>query len=166
MTKLDRALQRRILVHLEGLYPNSEGRPGWVFGDVDSDILRANVRYLQEHGLLATNAIITNTEGWQHGNLALTARGADFLADDGGLSALLGVLTVRLHQDTVRELLVAKVETSDAPTSVKAQVVAQIKALPGTALEALTTDALRAGIDHLPAAVQWLQTQLATLGSQ
>ena len=48
------------------------------------------------------------------GGARITAKGIDFLEDDGGLSAILGVVTVKLHADTLREMLAKKIDASSA----------------------------------------------------
>ena len=159
-TKLDRDLQRRILVHLNGIYPNSQGRLDRAFHDVAADALTANLRYLHQHRLIEASWIETNTGGLQVGTAALTAMGADFLADDGGLSAILNVVTVKLHGDTIKELLVEHVEKSTADPSVKAKLVDRIKSLPAAALETATLEAVKSGLRQVPDLVGWLSKLL------
>lgn len=90
----------------------------------------------------------------------ITATGLDFIADDGGLSAILGVVTVKLHEDTIKELMIAKIEQSQADPSVKGNLIARLKSLPADAMKELSMAAVRHGIENLPNAVQWLQTLL------
>tara|TARA_B100001250_G_scaffold196414_1_gene168724 strand:- start:315 stop:608 length:294 start_codon:yes stop_codon:yes gene_type:complete len=90
--------------------------------------------------------------------VGITAKGIDFIEEDGGLSAILGVVTVRLHADTVRDLLLAQIEEADAESSVKEQLKATVNNLPAKGLEALVTRLASEGITRLPNAVQWLQT--------
>ncbi|UVK45701.1 hypothetical protein BPNPMPFG_001261 [Mesorhizobium sp. AR07] len=92
---------------------------------------------------------------------SITAKGLDFIADDGGLGAILGVVTVRLHGDTLRELLISRVESSDEDDTVKQKVVAKLKDIPGEALGALVTKALDASLASLPAVATWMLALLA-----
>ncbi|ESX95877.1 hypothetical protein X755_20985 [Mesorhizobium sp. LNJC405B00] len=92
----------------------------------------------------------------------MTAAGMDFLADDGGLSAILGVVTIRLHEDTIKALLIDRIEKSDAPASVRTKLVDQIKALPAEATKALTLDAIKAGLANMPEFLTWLHGALTT----
>ena len=46
--------------------------------------------------------------------------GIDFLTDDGGLSAILGVVTVKLHSDTIQALIAAKIDQAEISDSEKA----------------------------------------------
>lgn len=166
MTALNRELQLRVLRHLMELYPNQEFRMDRAFKDVDRADLTANVRYLYEHGLVFAGWTETNTGGVQHGGAYLTAKGADFLADDGGLSAILGVVTVKLHSDSIKALLTAHIEKSDADPSVKASLIAKIKSLPAAALEAVILEGLAAGMTYLPDTAGWLQKLLFRQGGQ
>lgn len=122
-----------------------------------------NIAYLHEHGLLSTEIRFTsdgtNRPIWAHA--ALTAAGVDFLEDDGGLSAILGVVNVRLHADTVRELLAARIAEDPSLTEeTKSALREAIKKQPETALSEITTRLVQAGLAHLPDAIQILQTWL------
>lgn len=84
----------------------------------------------------------------------------DFLADDGGLSAILGVLTVKLHDETIRHLIEARINSSDLPAEQKAGLLATLKDLPGEALKHLTEKLLDAGLDNWPVALLAIQMYL------
>ncbi|MGM3389170.1 hypothetical protein KXR94_16115 [Stutzerimonas stutzeri] len=89
--------------------------------------LMANAAYLIEHGLVGGDLRMTSTGrgDFLPTKLALTANGLDFLEDDGGLTAVLGTLTVRLHADSVRDLLAKQIEASELEDSVKSQLIAE-----------------------------------------
>jgi hypothetical protein len=59
----------------------------------------------------------------------ITARGLDFLEDDGGLGAILNVVTIRLEADTLRQLLETKINASDMPEADKQTLLAKLKIL-------------------------------------
>ena len=56
-----------------------------------------------------------------------TGNGMDFLADDGGLSAVLDAVTVKLHENTLKKLIANRISESDLPASEKSQLLDQIK---------------------------------------
>lgn len=85
----------------------------------------------------------------------ITAKGLDFISDDGGLSSILGIVTVKLHQDTITALMVDKIEKSNAEPSIKKQLVEKIKALPAEALQRVSLKALEAGLERVDVS-QWL----------
>jgi hypothetical protein len=152
---IDRSLQLQLLREMREEYP------GWVPYDPtpdDKQTMAANLSYLAEHGLCESGVQI-GVDGHIHfGNSTITAAGLDFLAEDGGLSAILGVVTVKLHADTVRDLITAKIEAAGIPEAEKSVFKKRLAALSETALKVATTDLVRTGLDHLPDAAHWLRT--------
>lgn len=60
----------------------------------------------------------------------ITSQGIDFLAHDGGLSSILGVVTIKLHNDTLQALLTDRIdqaEISDAEKSSLKNALSTIK---------------------------------------
>jgi hypothetical protein len=158
--KVDRELHKDLLKRAAEIYPmrcmyqsnlHSEGD---FFG---------NLLYLEEHGLVEAGVKQSLDNHFGFYGFKATAKGLDFLADDGGLSAILGVVTVKLHDDTVRSLLVERIEASDAEPTVKNELVKQVRAIPAEALKTLTTRALEAGLRSLPNAIPLLHTWLSQL---
>lgn len=88
----------------------------------------------------------------------ITAKGIDFLADDGGLSAILGVVTIKFHDDAIRQLVEAKILQSDAPEAEKQGLIQALRQAPADSIKHLTTRLLDAGLENLPRAVQIVQT--------
>lgn len=156
--KIDRGGQLRLLRLLAGAYPakmsSHELRQIWG----SEDELVPNAHYLQEHGLV--DAVFSSAlSGPIHmAGARITARGLDFLADDGGLTAILGVVTVRLEAETVRQLMAGKIEQSDLPTHEKSRLLATLQSLPGEALKELTKRLVGAGIEHAPNVLKLLDT--------
>lgn len=148
---LDRAFQLQTLRELAAFYPEGS-RPI----PREDRIATVNIFYLMEHGLIEAKVERTNA-GRSLFDAKITAKGLDFLADDGGLSAILGIITVRLHDDTIRALLVSKVEASDADATTKGQLIAAIRALPAEALTKLAEKAMDSGLDQLPQAIELLR---------
>ena len=86
-------------------------------------------------------------------------------ADDGGFSAILNVVTVQLHENTIRDLLIAKTESASIPRAKRSALIQAIRNLPGKAFGKLTDKMLDGGADDLVnEAHQFgtLLTQLAT----
>jgi hypothetical protein len=86
---------------------------------------------------------------WSIGAPKITAAGLDFLEDDGGLSAILGTVTVKLHADTIRALLDAKVDEADLPVEEKGLIKSALKAMPAMAFQELTKQLVQMGLQHL-----------------
>jgi len=151
---LSRERQKELLLQMEKVYP------AHTYFSVDSaeegQGLASTLKYLEEHGLCVADVQIGADRSIQVGASSITARGLDFLADDGGLSAILGVVTVKLHADTIRDLIAAKIEATEMPAEEKSALKRHLAALSETALKAATTDLVRTGLDHLPDAAHWL----------
>lgn len=114
--KLDRQLQYEILNILSEAYPSATTQVmNRVIELADEDKIIANLVYLESHGLLTSG--LSNYSGGDpiinSALLAITHRGMDFLVDDGGLSAILGTVTVKLHADTVKDLLAIEINHAD-----------------------------------------------------
>lgn len=153
---LDRDFQRQLLEDLRDLYPRAADLRR-SYGDQDDGRLLVNLSYLSEHGLIDLKAT-----KFLDGNIGLhfatiTAKGMDFIAGDGGLSAILGVVTVKLHDDTIRQLLINRVEKADGDPSVKELVVKKIKELPAEALGTITTKGLDGALSQVPNALEFLK---------
>jgi hypothetical protein len=162
MELINRQRQREMLEALGSAYPEA------IFGD-GLDVLgpynevSANLAYLAEHGLVRTE-VQTLLSGRQLLAASITAAGIDFLADDGGLTAVLGVVTVKFHEDAIKALLLHRIEEAPGDPTVKSALSSQITALPAEGLKHLTTKALDAGLQQMPNALQWLQTALSSSG--
>ena len=77
----------------------------------------------------------------------LTAKGIDFILDDGGLSAILNIQTVKLHQDTIKDLLMVAVQSASISKDKKESFADQIKKLPLESLKDLLSKLAGKGID-------------------
>ena len=154
---MDRNLQKTLLEQMREVYPG----PFSDFGSEDrspSDIERAALVYLEEHGLCSSGISLFEHGNWGWaGEARITAAGLDFLEQDGGLTAILGVVTVRLHAETVRDMMIAKVEGSDLPAEKKTALRAAVGKMSSTAMTAATGDLVKMGLDHGPDAVHWLE---------
>ncbi|WP_282361245.1 hypothetical protein [Pseudomonas sp. PS01300] len=159
---LDRALQYEILTALAAKYPGQIGNP-YEIGD-DPDATTKNIYYLAEHGLIRAKFSKELSALIQKPYLAsITSAGLDFLADDGGLSAILGVVTVKLHEDTLRQLIAAKIEASALPEAEKRPLLQVVRELPGEAIKHLSTKLLDLGLENLPGATALIYTALQSV---
>jgi hypothetical protein len=149
-----RQKQTELLLRLKELYP-AHGYFDCETAEEQREVA-ANLVYLEQHGLCESGVQVGADGTIQLGAASITAAGLDFLADDGGLSAILGVVTVKLHADTIRDLIAAKIEAAEIPAQEKSTLKKRLAALPEAALTPATTDLVRTGLDHLPDAARWL----------
>lgn len=154
---LDRAMQRALLLAMRKVYP-APIREAPVGIKQDSREFDANLLYLEDHGLCDAGLHGSMSGEYSWGGATITARGLDFLEGDGGLSAILGVITVRLHAETIRDLIAAKIDSAPVPEAEKSVLRRHLAALSETALRAGTTDLVKTGLNHLPDAMHWLRT--------
>ncbi len=164
---LDRALQRRILEALSEKYPDglfdippateSAGDPI----PTDRAVL-VNTQYLAEIGLLVSGYQRPGTTGDNSfrpmEETVITAKGLDFLADDGGLGAILGVVTVRFEPGALQALLTTRIDASDLPASEKSRIKAALQSLSREAWTQTAKRLVSEGLDRWPQALEWLQT--------
>lgn len=153
---ISRSLQGEILHRLADVYPDDLDVQDWQEAEPD---LRANLYYLLEHDLISgidSGALDGNTIVFAK----ITATGLDFLADDGGLTAILGVFTVKLHDETIRDLIAARIQGSDLPPEEKTGLLAQLRALGGESIKHLTLKLLDKGAESLPAILDAIRTSL------
>jgi hypothetical protein len=93
----------------------------------------------------------------------ITAQGLDFLQDDGGLSAILGTVTVRFEADTLKALLTAKIEGSDLPEADKSNLRELLKEAKSEALKEVSKRLVDWAIDNAPNALPFIQRTLKAL---
>lgn len=150
--KICRDRQKQILDALAQSYPDSARE----FIDKD-DPLRdyANLFYLQEHGLVQASIKRALSGAHLFSGASITAKGLDFLADDGGLSAILGTVTVRVHADSIKALLASRIEQSDLPAEQKSWLRTQVDTLSDESLRTVTKSLIEQGIDRVPDLYQW-----------
>lgn len=161
--KLDRELQLEILRRLEAIYPMQADNMHLLFHE--PGLASANIHYLSEHGLVDAKFSSCIGSGIPEPFLTkINHRGMDFLADDGGLGSILGVVTIKLHEETIKGLIEAKIAASDLAEEEKTSIRSVIRGLPAEATKRLTEKLLDLGMESLPAAGPLLRTFLQSLG--
>ena len=153
--RIDRALQRSLLETLRAAYPQRTD----VLSDpiADQDQVVANLIYLEEHGLCEAGIHWNLSGNFSYSRQKITARGIDFLEQDGGLSAILGTVTVRFQAETLRDMIAARIDAADIPEEQKPLLKRHLASLSETGLKVATTDLVQSGLHHLPDAIGWLQ---------
>lgn len=159
--KLDRVVQKMILDTLASRYPDWT-QLNALLSHLDFNLEQqnklANVYYLEGHGLVEAKG---NPKGTVGQGLRITAKGLDFLEDDGGIGAILGVVTIKLHDDTIKSLIEAKILQSDLPQPEKKRWTDQLRSLPAEATKHLVLKLVDKGLDSGPAALAAIGAILA-----
>ena len=121
----------------------------------------ANLWYLWEHGLIDAKQTASISKPTEIYNLKITASGLDFIEDDGGMSAILRTVTVKIDPGDLQALLAARVESSDLSDKEKKRLTQTIRSLGTRTLENLAFRYVKEAVTHLPDAVQLLQTYVS-----
>jgi hypothetical protein len=159
MKLMNRELQLQVLQKLAAAYPE-ELDTGELGVEMDDPTWNFTAMYLHEHGLIKARWSDMLSRGRQIHLAGITAKGLDFLQDDGGLSAILGVVTVRFEAETLQALLAAKVQASALPPEKKSKVLAGLKQLGAEALKEVSKRLLDAALDQAPDVLQQLPQML------
>jgi hypothetical protein len=158
---LDREIQLKILQALAAQYPEASFDVLRDIG-VDKAVGIANLFYLNEHKLLtASFAKFGQDPMGLGGQQRITAAGMDFLADDGGVSAILGTVTIKFHEESLKQLIEVHLNESPLPTEEKHRLLQSVRELPGESIKHLTTRLLDLGMENLPRAVELIRTALS-----
>jgi len=161
--KLDRAYQLELLNELAQCYPrhghDMAERIQKAKEDEQEKYL-SNIAYLGEHGLVESEIDFYVDGSPVFKPPRITMNGMDFIADDGGLSAILGVATIRLHGDTIKDLMYAWIDASQANLADKHQMKSALQSLPAEATKHLVMRLLDKTLEAAPSAILWLQTYL------
>lgn len=110
--KFDRELQHEILCELQRIHPFSAGHKELLgklteISGSDEILLGSTLVYLEEHGLITSGSVVPGFDGkiyFDSSKIKISAKGLDFLEDDGGLGAILGAVVIKLHCDTLEAL--------------------------------------------------------------
>lgn len=153
--KVDRQNQKEILELLkENAFIKVKTRD---LPHADNPELIQNLLYLKEHGLIALSTMDVMREKLPlvH-DATITAKGIDFLEDDGGLSAILGMVTVRFEAETLRAILSMQVELSVQDEGLKKRLLTNIRHLKSEALKSAVQELAAMAIRSVPDAIQLL----------
>ncbi|MGY2282909.1 hypothetical protein [Pseudomonas gingeri] len=158
--KLNRNLQRALLKELRDFYPRPSQSAYNLDGYTQVECIN-NLIYLEEQGLVESGVKLGLGSG--HGAFTqarITAKGMDFLEDDGGIGAALAIVTVKLHQDTLRQLIEAKVQASNLPEEQKSGILNALREAPGETTKQLIAKLVDLGLENATKAIPLIQTLL------
>ena len=152
MNWMDKDLQKQILSNLKETY-KAPVSSQYLFDKICSDnnldaldVIVKNLEYLDESGLISLQRLNPRIRWYL---VEITPKGIDYLEPDGGLSASLGVITVKLHSDSIQQLLAAKIEQANLPNEDKNKL---IKTISGKFGDAFLAKLAEKAIEQIPAA--------------
>lgn len=160
MELMDRKFQLELLTKLAAVYPEAvEPHALGIAGGERKLVF--TVAYLHELGLLQGQATAMPLLGRLINSMSITARGLDFLEDDGGLSAKLSVVNVRLEADTIRKLIDARLDREDVPQEERSRISRWLDSAGSEGLSEAARRLVGEALDRLPDAIRLLGTQIS-----
>lgn len=163
--QIDRELQRYMLIKLKEHYQRpanyaammaaySEVYPDAEYvGPLTDHPIDGNLYYLEELGLVTITPL---SNGGAIGTVKITAKGIDFLEDDGGLTAILNTVTVKFDVDNVRELVETGLLKANVPEEKKSALKEALRNAPGTVFQKITDKLLEKAVNDPMALVRTL----------
>ncbi|MGL9724237.1 hypothetical protein [Sodalis sp. (in: enterobacteria)] len=93
----------------------------------------------------------------------VTAKGIDFVRNDGGLSAILNVVNIRLHNDTINKLEAIIRASPTATEEEKSSLISTLHKLPEDAIKHLNLKLLDLGMAQIPDVFHVIERVLSNL---
>jgi len=149
---IDRNQQRLILEILANDYPKGSSECLDRLRELqenDSDMFFGNLQYLKMHGLIEAENMILGNGNYQFVFPKLTAKGIDYLLQDGGLSAIIPTQIIKLHPNTLTSFFEQAIAASKIADQEKHSLIARIKRLPGDGLIHLLKELIEKNIPDL-----------------
>ena len=159
---LDTAFQRKVLEILRPLFPlpiDNEGIPKELTADEHK--WHANIHYLYQHGLISM--VPAGEWGVQFDeifDLTITAKGIDYIAEDGGLTNYYGSINIRLDDGLIKNLIKENIEKSSVDPKQKSKMNALLKTVSSSALSEIVKQSISAAFSNGPDIIHRLQSML------
>lgn len=128
----------------------------------------ANVLYLQNHGLvidgvscqsmnsIGGKTLLINSSPYPR----ITEKGIDFMLNDGGLSAILNVQIIKLHDETIRAMLEAAIEKRELDEEERNAITSTLREISAEGLKTLLSRIVDLGIEKAPSLLPLIQSML------
>ncbi|CNH17709.1 Uncharacterised protein [Yersinia intermedia] len=159
----DRALQKEILLLAVESYPDMVGRPRFNnsrLAQEDNRKLVVNLAYLMEHGLIDSDTkTSTGEQVIRNYSFKATHHGVDFMLADGGITAILNLVTIKIHNDSILQIA-EFIKASSASPADKKKLLDRLKSLGDDSTKHIVLKLLDAGLARTPDVIQWLKTVL------
>lgn len=127
--------------------------------DYPEEKIAANLHYLFSHNVIEAAKHHRPQVALSRFDFNITEKGIDLMLADGGLSAILGVVTIKFHDDAINKLI-AYIQDSSASPQEKKKWSSALKDLPDVAKARLSEKIVDVGLGKIPDLVQWLGSQI------
>ncbi|QNT79409.1 hypothetical protein [Entomobacter blattae] len=116
-----------------------------------------HLAYIINHDLANNVLRRTIDNRWLHGTpMHLTVAGLDYLSHWGGITATNKTFTITIAGETIRALIEAQIEASNATEREKNSFKAHLKHLPQKVLEAQLPSLISQGLSQIPDIFSWI----------
>jgi hypothetical protein len=154
--KLDREAHRKMLMDAAEAFPQ---RVSWDDGEFeglsDADVA-GNLIYLEQHGLIEAGISMGLDGHFSIFGSKITAKGLDFIQDDGGYSAILGTVTIKIHEESLKELIALRISEAHLESADKKKWTDALRALPADSIKHLSMKLIDIGMTHGQDGMHWL----------
>jgi len=157
VAKPDQTLKDEILKAAAETYPAPCEADQWNT-TLDKDTVTTTISYLVDHGLVTGTPRKRIDEIASYADVKITSAGFDYISEDGGLTAELGVVTVRIEAETIQALVTAQIEMTDATRQEKNLLRQQLQALSKEGHQRLANQLIHLGLEAAPRSIEWLKT--------
>ncbi|HEL3751352.1 TPA: hypothetical protein UMV35_003690 [Stenotrophomonas maltophilia] len=126
--------------------------------EVDDAIVE--IQYLKDHGLLDVHISRMLDGDFALGGAHITSAGLDYLSEDGGLTEELGSMKIKIHAESLQQMLELMVLRSDLDQPQKQRYVDELRKLPAETTKHLALKAVDAAIAQSGKLLPLLQSML------
>ena len=99
----------------------------------DHETIIRNIEYLCGHKLLTRKQVHFFGGHNIPISIRITSLGIDKIDPEDGIGEIINTVTVKFHQDTIRKLLINKINGENIPDNEKSKIIEYIKTIPKTA---------------------------------
>lgn len=158
MDKFKRVLHEKLLLKCIAVYPGYTNFAQFLAecSEYSDDEMSANIVYLAEHNLISIRQRTSDDPYSFLDHMRATVSGIDFMLNDGGISAIQKIHTVRLHNDTLTALEDI-ISVANLPEPDRASIVSKLRELPADAIKHLTNELLTKAVVAAPSALPIIQ---------
>lgn len=151
----NRQVELTILQRLKNSFPEAVDIEEW---EDEFPCFLQEIYYLYEHGVIEADFFKTMGNATPlPEEIKITKKGIDLLAGDGGLSAILDVVVIRLHDSTIKNLIEAKILSStELSQPEKRKYIDQLRSLPADATKHVLLKLTEKGLENFPTVLTWI----------
>ena len=153
---LNRDMQNAILEEVAKVYPE------WLHVKysqyIDDPSYIKNGFYLEEHRLVELREL--TAESRQFFQIKITAEGLDFIEEDGGLSAILNVVTVKFDVDTVKQMMLECLDENNISSEERGVLEEALSIASEETLKEIFQGLIQQGLKSIPNIIGYLSNAI------